>query len=182
MKNNRPQSRKQNLVEQEVDGELLIYDLERDRAFCLNRTSALVWQACDGNRTITEINSLIGQQLKTQTDEDIVWLALDQLSKEKLINPEIELSGKYEGMTRRQIVKKIGLGSMVALPVVLSLLAPVAAQANSACMAAAGGCFCNTASPAGTDCTGMTVIACMDTNCRCVSTGTTPFTADNCVP
>ena len=131
MMKNRPQSRRENLVEQEVDGELLIYDLNKNKALCLNHTSALVWQACDGTRTIAEINDLLGKQLKSQTDEDIVWLALDQLSKEKLIDPQVDLGSKFEGMSRREIIRKIGLGSMVALPVVASLVAPTSAFAQT---------------------------------------------------
>ncbi|PYS89856.1 MAG: hypothetical protein DMF62_06280 [Acidobacteria bacterium] len=131
MKKDRPQSRKQNLVEQEVDGELLIYDLERNRAFCLNQTSALVWQACDGKRTVAEIGDILGKQLKAQTDEDIVWLALDQLSREKLIEPPVDVVSKFEGMSRREVVKKIGIGSMIALPIVASLVAPTAIHAQS---------------------------------------------------
>ena len=127
----RPQSKKQNLVEQEVDGELLIYDLERNRALCLNQTSAMVWQACDGKRTVADINDLLGKQLKAQTDEDIVWFALDQLSKEKLIEPPVGLDSKFGGMSRRQVIKKIGLGSMIALPVVAGLVAPTATHAQT---------------------------------------------------
>ena len=44
-----PKARKENLVVQESNGEVLIYDLDTNKAFCLNETSALVWQACDGN-------------------------------------------------------------------------------------------------------------------------------------
>src|SRR5438552_16100347 len=132
MKKDRPQSRKQNLVEQEVDGELLIYDLETNKAFCLNQTSALVWQACDGKRTIAEIGDVLGKQLNTQTNEDIVWLALDQLSKQKLIDPPVDLVNKFQGMSRREVIKKIGIGSMIALPVVASLVAPRSIHAQSA--------------------------------------------------
>jgi hypothetical protein len=116
---------------QDVEGETLIYDLEKNKALCLNHTSALVWQACDGKRTITEINDLLGKQLQAQTDEDIVWLALDQLSKENLIDPTTDLESRLEGMSRREIIKKIGLGSMVTLPVVASLIAPAPSFAQT---------------------------------------------------
>lgn len=147
----RPQSKKQNLVEQEVDGELLIYDLERNRALCLNQTSALVWQACDGKRTVADINDLLGKQLQAQTDEDIVWFALDQLSKEKLIEPPVDLDSKFGGMSRRQVIKKIGLGSMIALPVVASLVAPMATQAQT--LLAPGAAVGTPLTAAGTMCT-----------------------------
>ena len=130
-KENKPRSRKENIVVQEVDGEVLIYDLEKSKAFCLNQTSSLVWQACDGKRSVAQINDLLGKQLQTQTNEDIVWLALDQLSREKLIHPPVDLESKFEGMSRREVIKKVGIGSMIALPVVASLVAPTALLAQT---------------------------------------------------
>jgi hypothetical protein len=51
-----PHSRTKELVVQELKGELLIYDLSTNKAFCLNETSALVWQLCDGKSSISEIS------------------------------------------------------------------------------------------------------------------------------
>ena len=127
----KPKSRRVQIVEQEVDGEILIYDLRADKALCLNKTSALIWQACDGKRTVAQISDLLGKQLQTRTNEDIVWLALDQLSKEKLIEPSVDVAARFEGLSRRQVIKKIGVGSMVALPVVASLIAPTAIHAQT---------------------------------------------------
>jgi hypothetical protein len=128
-KENKPRSRRDNIVVQEVDGETLIYDLESNKALCLNHTSAIVWQACDGKRTIAEINDLLGKQLKVQTNEDIVWLALDQLSKAKLVDPRVDLGTKFQNLSRREVIRKIGIGSMIALPMVASLVAPTAVHA-----------------------------------------------------
>lgn len=130
-KENKPRSRRDNIVVQEVDGETLIYDLESNKALCLNHTSAIVWQACDGKRTIAEINDLLGKQLKVQTNEDVVWLALDQLSKAKLVDPRVDLGTKFQNLSRREVIRKIGIGSMIALPMVASLVAPTAIHAQS---------------------------------------------------
>ena len=146
----RPKGRRDEIVEQEVDDEILIYDLRADRALCLNETSALIWQACDGKRTVAQINDLLGRKLQTHTDEDIVWLALDQLSKEKLIDPPVDLENKFEGMSRRQVIKKVGVGSMIALPVVASLVAPTAIHAQSGLLPA--GAPSGTAMTAGLSC------------------------------
>jgi Coenzyme PQQ synthesis protein D (PqqD) len=127
----KPRSRKEKIVVQEVDGETLIYDLERNRALCLNATSAMVWQACNGKHTIAQISDLVGKKHDTQTNEDIVWLALDQLSKERLVEPEVDVAARFVGMSRRQVIKKIGVGSMIALPMVASLVAPPAIHAQS---------------------------------------------------
>lgn len=126
-----PKSRKENLVIQELDGEVLIYDLQTDKAFCLNMTSALVWQACDGSKNITEISEWISAKLNSANNEDLVWLALSQLKKERLIENDSEVGDYFDGLSRRQVIKKIGLNSLIAIPVVSSLVAPVAAQSGS---------------------------------------------------
>lgn len=122
----KPLSRKDDLFVQEMNGEVLIYDLRENKAFCLNETSALVWQACDGTNSVTDISRTVGS-------EDIVWLALEELKKEKLIDHRSEPSTKFAGMSRREVIKKIGIGSMIALPVVASIVAPTAAYAASVC-------------------------------------------------
>jgi hypothetical protein len=136
-----PKSREKNLVVQELDGEVLIYDLNKNKAVCLNKTSALVWQACDGSRTIADIGDVVGRQLNSQVNEDIVWLALDQLSKENLVEKQTETKDKFNGLSRREVIRKVGLASVIALPLVTSLVAPKAIHAASNCVAG-GSCTC----------------------------------------
>jgi hypothetical protein len=62
----------------------------------------------------------------------MVWLALDQLSKEGLVEKQPELVNKFNGLSRREVMKKIGMGTMVALPIVSGLIAPTAAMAQTA--------------------------------------------------
>jgi hypothetical protein len=132
MNNNyKPKSRKDNLVVQELEGEVLIYDLQKNKAFCLNQTSALVWQACDGSRTIADISDTVGKQLESQVNEDVIWLALDQLSKESLVEKQSQLKDKFNGLSRREVIRKVGFASLVALPVIASLTAPVSAQTGT---------------------------------------------------
>lgn len=137
-----PRSRKENLVVQELDGEVLIYDLQTNKAFCLNITSALVWQACDGTKNIAAISKWVSEKLDSANNEDLVWLALDQLKKERLIENGAEINSHFEGLSRRQVIKKIGLGSMIAIPVVSSLVAPVAAATGSGACAGNLGLAC----------------------------------------
>lgn len=138
---NKPLSRKSNLVVQEVNGEVLIYDLNNGKAFCLNSTSALVWQACNGERSIAEINDFVSRQLNSPVNDDLIWLALDQLKEENLIENKTELNSKFEGLSRREVIRKVGLTSLAAIPVLMSITAPVAAQTASACIA--NNCSCS---------------------------------------
>jgi hypothetical protein len=136
--NSYPMGRKDNLVVQEIDGEVLIYDLTENKAFCLNETSALVWQACDGTKSAAEISQFISQKLNLPANEDLVWFAVDQLKKEKLIENKNDLPDNFAGMSRREVIKKVGLGSMIALPIVASMIAPSAVLAQSCTGSGAG--------------------------------------------
>lgn len=144
MKSQKPLSRKENIVVQEMEGEVLIYDLNDNRAVCLNETSALIWQACDGNKTPAEISKFISNKLNAPANEDLVWLALDQLKKENLIENGDALPSHFAGMSRREAIKKVGLSSLIALPVIMAVTSPAAAAAGSICGAAyQAACVCD---------------------------------------
>jgi len=81
----KPLSKKEDLVIQELPGELLIYNLSTDRAFCLNETSAFVWKQADGKNTVGEIKTLMENEFNAPVNEDLIWLALDQLGRNSLM-------------------------------------------------------------------------------------------------
>lgn len=148
----KPIARREDLVIQEMPGEVLVYDLQSNKAHCLNETAAAIWKSCDGVNTVADIS-----RLTKGAGEDMVWLAIDQLSEKNLLAAEIP--AKFSGQTRREVIKKVGLAAVVALPIVTSLIAPTAAKAgyvcnNPACNpgtcapAAAPGSTCNTSQSA----------------------------------
>jgi len=125
----KPVARKKGLVIQELPDEVLVYDLDRDRAHCLNPTAAFVWQRCDGKTTTTQIARTLGQQFDCAVDEKLVWLALDQLGKNHLLDKQPAPPPVLMGMNRRAMVRALGLAAVVAVPVVTSIIAPTPAQA-----------------------------------------------------
>ena len=131
MASKRPKSRTEDLVIQEANGEKLIYDLRTNKALCLNETSALVWEACNGSRDVSEIGGYVSQKLDSEANDDLIWLALDQLRRADLITSDTAVENRFEGISRREVIRKIGLGSMVALPIVASIVAPTALHAQT---------------------------------------------------
>ena len=125
----KPVARKQGLVIQELPDEVLVYDLDRDRAHCLNSTAAFVWQRCDGKHTTAQIARTLGRQFDCAVDEKIIWLALDQLGKNHLLDRQPAPPPTLMGMNRRAMVRALGLAAAVAVPVVASIVAPTPAQA-----------------------------------------------------
>ena len=127
----RPIARKSGLVVQEVPDEVLVYDLESNKAHCLNRSAAIVWKSCDGTNSVSEIAKLVEAQAGGDVTEDFVWLAIDQLNENNLLEETVAVDLK--GQSRREALRKIGLASMVAVPVIASLVAPQSAMAAVSC-------------------------------------------------
>ena len=126
-----PKSRNKNVIVQEVSNDTLVYDLVTNKAVCLNETSASIWKLCNGTNTVREISEKMTSKLKESISEEYIWLALNQLKKEELIEENEGIEDKYQGLSRREIIRKIGYGSMIALPIVSSVVAPTAASAQS---------------------------------------------------
>lgn len=135
----RPIARKEELVIQELAGEVLIYDLRTNKAICLNQTSALVWQNCDGKKTALEIAAEMEKHLALPVNEDVVWFALNQLEKENLLAANGKIPNRFSDLSRREIIKRIGAASVVALPVIASIVAPSSVMAQTSCIPGGGG-------------------------------------------
>jgi hypothetical protein len=107
-------------------------------------------------------------------DNQIIWLALDQLRRSHLLE-EVTAANEettwpaailgLENMSRREAVRRIGLGVAITLPIVISMTAPTAVEAAVSCGASCHPC----STPA--DCCGVcsntTVPGCGPTTPRC---------------
>jgi len=153
-----PLARKENLVVQSSGDEVLVYDLEKNKAAALNDTSALIWQSCDGNNDVIEIAAIVEKKFGGSVNEDFVKLALSQLSKENLLENEKEVLTGFNGLSRREVIRKVGFSSMVALPLVSAIIAPTAAHAQSVCLAASGICV----QAGGNICAGCSIVINLD--------------------
>lgn len=127
-----PRAKSEGVLVRELPEELVVYDLARSKAHCLNATSAAVWRYCDGQTTPTEIRARIASDFGTDVDDDFISLALSQLRERRLLDEPIAIT---PGLTRKDLVKRGALvAGVVALPAIASLSAPTVAQA--------GTCFC----------------------------------------
>lgn len=133
-----PLARKDRLVVQELPDELLIYDLDRHKAHCLNKASALVWKHCDGKSSVKQLTTVLEKNLATPVDDDVVWLAINQLRRFHLLEAESKAFGMMK-VSRRALVTKY-LPAALALPLILSIPSPTAAQAASGCSGVGGPC------------------------------------------
>jgi hypothetical protein len=157
----RPTRRSDKLLVRKLGADTLVYDLTRDRAHCLNTTAALVFELADGHRSIREMAGLVSERLGIGESEPVVRLALDRLSKAKLLETDGASGGDWSGqpVSRRELLSKLKVAA-VMLPVVASILAPSAADAATSitsltCTMTVGACSGVMCSNAAGRCFGM---------------------------
>lgn len=132
-------SRNENVIVQDVFGELLVYDLERNTVRRLNRVAAAIWKECDGHKNVAEIARALAPQFEGQVDEQVVLLALRRFSRFHLLTGPAPEMPDAKRVSRRELIKRMGIA---AIPVVTSMTVPTAAQAAS-CFAALHPCTSN---------------------------------------
>jgi hypothetical protein len=121
--------REHGLVIDDLPDEVLIYDLERHEAHCLNRSAALVWRSCDGKRAPAEIARRLSAELDAPFSEELVRLALQQLEKFHLLEHSATAPAQFPLLSRRQMVRRLGIATAVAVPLITSIVAPTSVQA-----------------------------------------------------
>jgi hypothetical protein len=128
----KPRARRSGLLLRELPDELLVYDLERHHAHCLNRTAALVFRHADGSRAPAELVRLLGPN----ASGEIVTLALGQLAAAGLLEPP-QGEGEHVGaerISRREGARRIGLAAALLLPAVATIVAPTPVEAAATCV------------------------------------------------
>jgi len=160
----KPQTRRSGLLVRELPDELLVYDQERHRAHCLNRTAAAVFRLADGTRTVDDLAHALDPASEGLDAAAAVTLALEQLSESDLLEcqpPEESAAG----LTRRDVARRFGITAAILLPAVVTVLAPTPAEAAATCVTSCVG------QPNGTPCTCTGNPPCIDTCMSSVCSG-----------
>ncbi|MGH9928557.1 MAG: PqqD family peptide modification chaperone [Pyrinomonadaceae bacterium] len=134
---NLPRARQSGLVIEELPGETLVYDSERESAMCLNQAAASVWKHCDGKTTAARMARLVEKEFQITRGDEVVALALERLEKSYLLTGKTQIH--LPRISRRELVRRLGIAAAL-IPVITFIMVPTArAQAS---------CF-----PTGTPCT-----------------------------
>jgi hypothetical protein len=126
-------ARKEGIFTEQVGNELIVYDQGKKRAHRLNQTLAIVWQHCDGTKTVSDIAELLKEELNEMADDNLVIVSLGQLDSAHLLEESIKLTPMVTRASRREFVRKVGaVGIMtVLLPLLTTMAIPTPAQAQT---------------------------------------------------
>jgi len=100
--------RENGLLIRELPDELLVYDLERFQAHCLNAVAALVWRSCDGKTTIEALSQRVRETFRAPAPDQLVLLALRELHQAQLLNLPQNFSTDLARYSRRDLLRKLG--------------------------------------------------------------------------
>jgi hypothetical protein len=126
-----PRARTSRLVTRDLGDELLVYDLDRHKAYCLNQVAMQVFRHCDGETTIPDMVLRIGNALGMPVDEQAVRLGLVRLEKAHLLDSSVT---QILQTSRREMLRTLGRAAAVVVPLVTAITVPTSAQAASGCV------------------------------------------------
>lgn len=160
-------ARREQLVVQEMPDEVLVYDLKTHKAHCLNKTAAFIRNHCDGQTSVAELARLLKDEIGSQVDASMIWYALDNLGRAGLL--EGELVPPNRGVSRRRLMRQLGAGTLITIPMVASLLVPNAVHAQSVVVSnckTAVGSGCSPTNPACNNCCCANGRLCVNGDCN----------------
>src|SRR5438552_6906944 len=117
------------LIARTIGDELLLFDEETSTAHCLNGIAGEMWMACEGRSSAADVTDFLRSRWPDMK-EDVVGASLSHMAAAGLLEETEEQ--EIVSMSRRDLVRKLGLAAAVALPIVVtSVLIPPAASAAS---------------------------------------------------
>jgi hypothetical protein len=117
------------LIAREIGDELLLFDEQTSTAHCLNGIAGEMWTACEAESSAADITDSLCSRWP-ELKEDVVEASLSHMADAGLLEETEEQ--EIVSMSRRNLVRKMGLAAAVALPIVVtSVLIPPAASAAS---------------------------------------------------
>ena len=135
-----PEARANGVVTEQIDDEIVVYDLESKDVHCLGPLAAAVYERCDGGSDATRIAESVSERLGRPVTKHEVADAIAQLEQRSLLaTPPLVL---HDGISRRELARKTAkVGAAVAaVPLITSIVAPTAAMAASPIPSGCGGC------------------------------------------
>jgi hypothetical protein len=126
----RPRATRKGWVIEEAGDELLVYNLRRHHAHCLNNTAVRIWRLCTGRLTVPQIASALKLSIDPVSSGTVVLDTIIQFDHLGLVEP---MGGTVPDMSRRQMVRRIGAAAAagITLPLITSIVAPTPAHAAS---------------------------------------------------
>lgn len=126
-----PKRRQARLMLESVGSQTIVYDLDSCKVHCLNALSSLIWQSCDGERSVQQIIETVRLHYPGAGDQEMVLSVVQRLSWIGLLEEEWEALEAEKILSRRAMAKRLGKAVASAAPLITTVVAPAPAKAGS---------------------------------------------------
>jgi hypothetical protein len=137
-----PLARSEGLIIESLEDEVLVFDLKSQKSHCLNRTAVLIWKHCDGQTNIAQMSRILNRDLGAPISEQAIWLGLKQLAGAHLLQERLKTPTNIAKVSRRELIRRVGLTAAATLPLILTITAPTA-KAQGSCLPRDAACTLN---------------------------------------
>ncbi|HKD06811.1 MAG TPA: PqqD family protein [Bryobacteraceae bacterium] len=143
-----PKARSGALVVHQIGNEVIVYDVPSQQMHKLSPAASVVWQHCDGHRSIGDLTSIAQQELGGACNEELVWSCLTQLKKLNLMRetgPRPQGAGR---VSRRELIAGLSSGALL-FPLSETVFAK---DCNGSCTTSGSECVAGSDGCGGTGC------------------------------
>ena len=137
-----PLARSEGLIIESMEDEVLVFDLKSQKSHCLNRTAVLIWKHCDGQTNVAQMSRILNKDLDVLISEQAIWLGLKQLAGAHLLQERLNTPANVAKVSRRELIRRVGLTAAATLPLILTITAPTA-KAQGSCLPRGAACTLN---------------------------------------
>ncbi len=118
--NSRP-SLRQGVLSHRLDDQLVVYDVTADRIHLLDGTTATVYESLQQGVGRNAIESKLDAQQTVAPGAELLDLALDELTKARLIDGDSRQSTQAMESRRQMLQKLAGVGAALLIPAIVTL-------------------------------------------------------------
>jgi hypothetical protein len=125
-----PIARRNDLREESVEDEVVVFDIRTSKAHCLHPLTARIRELSDGTRSVSDITAKL-KEAGHPISEDDVWAALDGLADADLLERRVTPPAADRQVSRRRLVRTLAAASAIGAFGISSIVVPLAAQTQS---------------------------------------------------
>lgn len=172
MANNSHPSLRQGVLSHRLDDQLVVYDVAADRIHLLDGTTATVYESLQKGVGCSAIESKLNAQQTVAPGAELLALALDELTKARLIDGDSGESTPAMESRRQMLQKLAGVGAALLIPAIVTL-APNTLYSQAA-TGFVNGTACTSSSQCASRCCASNAVG------SCVTHTCSPNTCANC--
>jgi len=116
----KPLARKTDVFVEKLPKEVVLYDKTNNKAHCLNKTAAAIWESCDGTRTVADLVHVVKSRFGMSVDSNLVLQALEELEKAGLMEagtvavPDAALASRRDAMGKMALAGSALVATIIA--------------------------------------------------------------------